>query len=167
MDGPQNLTNEISEIDKAVNIASPKPLSPEQQMWIDFKAIGGRITEQDTLLPEKMTVTKFASLVKVSRETLYEWTRTIPDFWGKVAARRKELGNQERLVKVHDTWYLKAIGGSFPHMQLWLANFDPDFRMPTEKIEHELGDSWAALARSKKLIEGEVSDTQPTEDKPS
>lgn len=159
MDPLQNPTNEISQIDAAVKAANPKPLTPEQQMWIDFKAIGGRITEQDTMLPEKMTVTKFASLIKISRDTLYEWTKTIPDFWDKVAARRKELGSQERLVKVHDSWYLKAIGGSFPHMQLWLANFDPNFRMPTEKVEHELGDSWAALAQKKRVaIEGEVVD---------
>ena len=135
-------------------------ISPSQKLYIDFKAIGGWITDPDSPIPTKMSLEAFAKQIGVSRQSLYDWQKLIPDFWGRVAQRRREIGSQERLIKVHDSWYLKALSGSFPHMQLWLANFDPNFRMPTEKMQVEAVNSWAALAAKKReesrMIEAEV-----------
>lgn len=137
-------------------------ITPQQQIFIDYKAVGGYITNADDMVPKKMTMQQLASLINVNRDTLYEWQKKIPNFWDKVNTRRREIGTQERLSKVHDTWYLKAVGGSFPHLQLWLANFDPNFRMPAQKVEHELGNTWAALAKSKiKQVTSERVDAEP------
>lgn len=158
MDASQNLT-------KAEKTASElaDPMYNQKMMFVDYKAIGGWITDADNSVPKKMVMQEFAAQVGVTRETLYNWQKSVPDFWSKVAERRKELGSHERLVKVHDSWYLKALSGSFPHLQLWLANFDPDFRMPTEKMQVEAVNSWAALMakkRKQEAIEGEVVDAE-------
>lgn len=147
----------------AKNEKDNDPLWSQKLMFIDYKAVGGWITDPDKNIPEKMTMDTFARQIGVDRTSLYNWQKSIPDFWDKVAERRKELGSHERLVKVHDSWYLKALSGSFPHMQLWLANFDSDFRMPTEKMQVEAVNSWAALMakkRKQEAIEGEVVDAE-------
>lgn len=161
MDALQNSTN----TEKKTNVKRPFVLEPKHQMWIDYKAIGGWLTDPDSNVPKKMTITDFSKHIGVSRDLLYDWTQKIPDFWDKVATRRKEIGSQERLIKIHDTWYLKALSGSYNHMQLWLANFDPDFRMPTEKVEHDYGNGVLDLiAKARKTIDAEVIDAKTDTD---
>jgi hypothetical protein len=139
-------------------------LIPAQQTLVDFKAVNGYIHAADDAVPKKTTMAELARMLNVNPDTLYEWIKKIPNFWGLVNERRKTIGSQERLAKMHHTWYLKALQGSFPHLQLWLANFDPEFRMPTQKLEHDVADSLAdamGIARNRrdKLLtaqEGEV-----------
>lgn len=170
MENPQNSPNEIELIDKAIKKTKPFVLTIQQQYWIDYNALSGLITDitddrvnerGDPLTMQKMTITKFAELLDVDRTTLRNWTRSIPDFWDRVNARRRELAPQARLQKVHEVWYLAAQSPkNFQDRQLWLANFDPNFRMPAQKVEHEMGNSWAALLESKrKVIESTNADT--------
>jgi hypothetical protein len=59
------------------------------------------------------------------------------------------------MQKVHEVWFLSALkpgSEGFRDRQLFLANFDTDFHMPTEKVEHEMGNSWAALIESKRKV---------------
>ena len=168
MDTQQNYT-EAPKITNtnALGVAN-ELLSLQQQAWIDYKAVGGWLTDADSNVPKKMTVIELAEKLGVTRDLLYKWTKNIPSFWERVATRRKELGSQERLIKVHDTWYLKALGGSYPHLQLWLANFDPDFRMPTEKVQHDIGDGFmealGVAQKRKQLIDGVVVDEPKVND---
>jgi hypothetical protein len=152
----QNLANEISEIDAAVKAATPQPLTMQQQAWIDYNALSGLITDMTTdainkngqaATMRKMPITEFAELVGVSRETLRLWRNSIPNFWDKVNDRRRQLAPQSRLQRVHEAWYLKAVKGDFQHMQLWLANFDPNFHMPTEKHDIDVGGGLADLLK--------------------
>jgi hypothetical protein len=172
MDNGQNLANEIQEIDVAVRAANPEPLTPQQQMWIDYNALGGLIVDntderwdsvnQVTTTMRKMSISEFAKMIDVSRETLRLWRNSIPDFWGKVNVRRQELAPRARLQKMHEVWFLSALktgAEGFRDRQMWLANFDKDFRMPAQKMEHDIGDNLAELliaAKRDGIIEGEV-----------
>lgn len=134
---------------------------PRHQSLIDFRALNGTITDDTGM--HKMSVEEFATTLGVDRRQIYRWQETIPDFWDKVNNRHKDLFSRSRLARMYDVWYMSAlIPGSkgFRDRQLWLANFDPNFRMPTEKIEHEAGNSWAALMSKLEddVIEGEVVD---------
>jgi hypothetical protein len=140
---------------------------PRHQALIDYRAVNGTITDDNGT--HKMTVEELATTLGVDRRQLYRWQETIPDFWGKVNARRKELFPRSRLARIHDVWYISALlpgAKGFRDRQLWLANYDDNFRMPTEKVQHELGDGVADalnIARERRMkvqtvIDGEVVD---------
>lgn len=152
-----------------------KPLTITQQLWVDFNALGGLITDltderttKDGGLTtlRKMTITEFADRLGVNRDTLREWRRTIPNFWERVNLRRKELSPGARLARVHETWYLKAVKGDFQFLQLWLANFDDTFHTPNQNVTHDIGSGLMdalQIARQRQLkeqnaTEGEVID---------
>lgn len=161
MDARQNTANEIEEIDKAVKASQPVVLSLQQQAWIDYNAMSGIVTDLTEDKPiRKITISEFAKMLDVNRDTLRRWRNEIPDFWERVNKRRQELAPTSRLQKMHETWYLKAAKfENWPITEAWLRNFDPEYKEPRAKVEHEMGDSWAALIRSKKqIIEGETSE---------
>lgn len=131
---------------------SPKPLSKDEHInlakdqYISFVALGGLIADTEG---EKMAVKKsaqwFADQWGVERRTLYNWREIIPNFWDKVAERRREVGSKERVSNVWNGIYLKASAGNPEAAKLFLANFDDSFRMPMQEVKHEAGNSWAAL----------------------
>lgn len=132
-----------------------------QEQYIAYTAVGGLIPDKEgKTVAVKMSAETFAKKVGVTRQTLYNWRETIPNFWEKVAAVRRDLGSKERLSQVWNGVYLKAATGNPEAAKLYLANFDPNFRMPMQKVEHEAGDSLVeALGMARKrqqLIEGEV-----------
>lgn len=166
----QSLTEDRDFIDETPIKASLYVLTPQQQSWIDYKAISGIVYNRDTEGMRKMTVAEFARQVGVSRETLYEWRNQIPNFWERVAERRKELAKTEWLVKMHEKWKIKALGfDNWQVTEAWLINFDPDYKSPKLKVEHELGDGLAdALniarerrSKERRAIEAEVVDGHP------
>lgn len=181
----ENLTNAYVDGDViTLPSAGYLSLTPQQQTWVDFRALNGLVfdeTASETKLDQngrtivtgipmvKMSTQQLADTLQVTRETLYDWTRKIPDFWEMVNARRIELAPRQRLTKMHEVWYLSALKpGNDGHRDrvLWLANFDPNFRMPTQPVKHDMGDSWAALLNAKapqkqEPIEGEIVDAKP------
>lgn len=173
MEARQNPTNTQNKSDNQAVFGGWESLTPQQQTLVDFKAVNGFIQGAEDNVPKKMSMQQLADALKVNRDTLYDWIKKIPNFWGLVMERRKIIGSQERLAKMHHTWYLKALSGSFLHLQLWLANFDPEFRMPTQKLEHDVGTGLADLldkSRQRRhelqqgdgnMLEGEVVNEQP------
>lgn len=166
MSGLQNLTDDFNPTPEQVAEVNLKILSDSQQSWIDYRALNGLIFDPtrsdatgDTLI-RKMTIQEFADTIGVTRQTLYDWQSSIPDFWGKVNARRIELSGQSRLAKLHEVWYLKALAmKDWRIADAYLRNFDPNYIEPRQKVEHELGNSWAALLDAKRkrdAVEGEV-----------
>lgn len=142
-------------------------LSPQQQAFIDYKALGGVVLNKDTDTFEKWTMADFSRKIGVDRGTLYNWRDSIPGFWDRVAERRKELNAGEWLSKLHEKWKLKAL--EFNNWQIteaWMINFDPTYKAPKLKVEHDVTDTMAdaltmARNRRKKLEnvqEGELVD---------
>lgn len=135
-------------------------LTPQQEEYVAFIATGGLIPSEDGA-GTKMTAEYFAQQLGVDRVTMWRWRKTIPNFWELVHAKRREIGGKDRLTNVWNGIYLKAAGGNPEAAKLYLANFDPSFRMPMQKVEHEAGDSLVealGMARRRQIIEGEVVD---------
>lgn len=163
----QSQTNPV--IGAPSSVAQPeKPLSPQQLMWIDYCALGGLLTEPDMSHPggKPMTVSEFADKIGVHRDTLYEWRKSIPNFWGLVGDRCSQLFSQTRTIKVVNSIYVNATQKLNAQAQaMWMANQKLiDFRMPTQPVKHEAGGGLADLlsrARERVAIEGEVVNDSP------
>jgi hypothetical protein len=172
MSGLQNLTkteNTNQEATDSVISPADELLKLKQQQWIDFCAIGGLMTEDDgTLKPT--TATAFAEMIGVSRQTLYDWKKNIPDFQERVNQRRKILGAGTRLQKVYNGLYLKAAAGNPDAVKLWLQIFD-GWKPPKQEmeIEHNLGladlvaKKKLEMERERKVIDATPADTGSSE----
>jgi hypothetical protein len=155
-----NLSQDVTKTKAEISVAEiedVKQISFKKDQWIDFNALSGWITEGGAI--RSMTIEEFANTIGVEKRTLYRWRTSIPDFWERVNARRKVLGSETRLQRVWSALYAKAASGNPQAAALYLANHDPDFKMPTQKVENDVGQNLLALvnsARKKKVIEGEI-----------
>lgn len=154
---------------KIEKVEKVKPLSTDtdtfavqHERWIDFCALGGMMVDEAGNV-KPTTVKDFAIEMGVSRETLYYWKKAIPDFNERVKARMKELGGQsQKLAKAWNGIWLKTCAGNAEAGKLYFTNFDPDFKMPVQKNEMELGGGFAELMaqarrrRDEDIQEGEV-----------
>lgn len=153
--------NDDLDINDVVPAYKYELLSPIQQTYIDWKALNGLITDDDGI--RKVYLKDLAKQFGVGVQTFYDQTKHIPNLYELINQRRYVMSGKTRLQKVHETWYLKAAKGDFQHMQLWLANFDPDFKMPQQKVQHDVTDTMAealAIARQRRR---QVSATAPAE----
>jgi hypothetical protein len=169
METVQNQTKTQTQIDSSLTAVAEseeaKLLKLRQQQYIDYCAVGGMITDEGGEV-KIIKATAFAAMLGVARQTLYDWQKRIPDFWERVAIRRKELGGNNRIQKVWNGVYLKAAAGDAKCAALWLANFDPDFKMPTQRAELDTGQGLADLLqimRQRQNRERKVIDVGDTE----
>lgn len=184
MEALPNLTPAVAPIPNPALAAKPQnienvEITAAQLMYIDYTALGGLITNEAGELGtigedgefhtgRKANMKDFAQYLGTTRQTLWNWQKSIPGFWDRVAARRKEMGGHYRLQKVWNGVYMKAAAGNPQAAALYLANFGgPDFHMPMQKVEHNLGGGMADLlnqARERERIQnnqpidGEVID---------
>lgn len=183
METPQNVALNSKPTDVSDADEANRALSIRHQAWIDYNALNGLITDvtEDRINPKtgepmilrKMTIQEFADIVGVDRKTLQRWRVIIPNFWQRVNDRRQELAPQARLQRMHEVWYLSALRvgtEGFRDRQMWLANFDKSFHMPTQPVEHEIGGGLAdvlEIARKRgretaNIPEGEVINATDT-----
>jgi hypothetical protein len=136
-------------------------LDIRQQNWVDYNAVQGVITESDGAMV-KMTVSDFARQIGVDRTTVYLWSKEIPNFWEIVNKRRKAMMTGARTQKVWNSLFLNAtVKMNVKAQELWLANADPEFRVASQKIEHEVGGGLADLLNKARSLESTAS-TCPT-----
>lgn len=159
----QNLTNANNNSDLVVENPELEALQLRQQSWIDFCAIGGLLTDDDgTLKP--MKIGEFAEQLKVSRQTLYEWKKSIPFFQERVKQRQMQLGaSPARIAKVYNGLYLKASAGNADAAKLWLQAF-AGWKPPKQELEVEHNFGLADLVSKKKALvdqEKRVIDVTP------
>lgn len=122
----------------------------KQQKWIDFCAVGGLLVGDDGNLTTK-TVYAFAEDIKVSRQTLYNWKSSIPNFRERVEQRRIELGGSPaRIAKVYNGLFLKAAAGNSEAAKLWLQAF-ANWKPPKQEVEMDHNFGLADLVAKKKL----------------
>lgn len=146
-------------------------LTAIQRAYIDWKALDGIITDDDGV--HHVTLDQLGAMLRpddpIVKQVLSNSCRNVPNFWDLVTERRKTFNNTSRLAYVHKNWYIKAASvNNWPVTEAWLRNHDPTYREAKQKVEHELGDSWAALARGKaNVIEGETVDGRADNDRPN
>lgn len=148
----------------------PRPydeLTAVQRSYVDFKAVGGVITDDDGV--HKMTVGQLAAQLGVTRDAIYQSIKYMPNFDDLVAERRKQLSGGARLQRIHTLWYVHASKfDDWRVTEAWLRNFDPNYKEPKQKVEHEASETLldamsAARERRQQLAnaqEGEVIDAQ-------
>jgi hypothetical protein len=152
METLQNLTQTQSQTDVQPQTVIPdleEVLKINQQKWIDFNAVGGLITEADGSL-QPMTISAFATALGVSRQTLYDWKKSIPQFKDRVRQRRLDLGSDARLQKVYNGLYLKASAGVPDAVKLYLQIFD-GWKPPSQDHDVKLSTGLADLVAQKKI----------------
>ena len=162
MDSLQNFTNSPAKTEEQVN-QEFELLKLKQQKWIDFCALGGLLTDDDGKL-NPMTISQFSTLLGVSRQTLYDWKKLIPDFNDRVKQRTIELGGSPaRIAKVYNGLFLKASAGNSEAAKLWLQAF-AGWKPPKKEIDIEHNFGLADLVSKKKALidqEKKVIDVTP------
>ena len=159
MDTVQNVT--VMPTDEEVSAANayiPSLLKIQQQLYIDYCALGGLITDEEGNF-KKMSAEQLAEDIGVpNRRTFYTWQKQIPDFWGLVRTRRKQLSRGARATKVYNGLYLRACKGDPTAVRLWADIFD-DYQPPSQKHEVLIGGlaDLAILAEKKQIVEGETA----------
>lgn len=142
--------------------AVPRPyeqLTYLQRSYIDWKAVGGLVLSEDGEL-KKWKLADLADACRCSASS-FQNVSNLPNFWDLVDERRRALNGQSRLAKVHNTFYLKAVGGHPTLLPIWLANYDNTFRMPMQQVKHEASDDLMGLfgrAKKPEAIEAEIVD---------
>jgi hypothetical protein len=138
------------------------------QQYIDWVASGGlRVFEDGTF--EEVTATAFAKSVNVSRTTIYDWPRIIPDFQARVAQRRAEIYSGARVNQVWKGVFLKAMTGEAQQADMVLRNFDVNYRSANAKGGGDdrmgLSDLLQKVRNSNapaEITEGEIVDATPS-----
>lgn len=172
MENQQKFTNEISVIDEIMAKKRKADIAelttdPRWAILIDYRALNGTIIEyseaQGTDVIRKMPLEELASKLSVTRRTLYDWEKLIPNFWDQVRERKGVLSSQKRLSLMEDKFFLTAMTWKNPIVSIkWMEQNNPNWKDPRFKVEHEVGNSWAALLGNKRdVIEGEVVDANP------
>jgi len=160
----QNPTNTNISADESIEpVKEFDELAWKHEQYIAYTAFGGLIPDPNgEAAAVKMTATTFAQQLGVSRQTLYDWRDSVPNFWERVDVKRREVSGRDRLSKVWNGVFLKAASGNAEAAKLYLANFDPNFKMPSQKVEVDATDSLVdalTLARNRRqVIEGETVD---------
>jgi hypothetical protein len=119
-------------------------LTPQHDEYIAYCAVGGIMPKEDGF-GTKMSIEEFARRLDINPSTLWRWRSTIPDFWDKVNKKRTELSGKSRLTAVWNGIAMKAAAGNAECAKLYLKNFDPNYIDPMQKVQHEMGDSFADL----------------------
>lgn len=135
-----------------------------QDDYIAFVAVGGIIPSENSA-GQKMTVEQFAAKYDVNPSTLWRWRQSIPDFWDRVAAKRREIGSKDRLSNVWNGIYLKAAAGNAEAAKLYLKNFDPNYIDPSTKVELDVGTGLSDLIAAhniQQIKERNVIDVTPS-----
>lgn len=140
-----------------------EPLTPQQQNYISYVAVGGLITEDDGSV-HKLRLEDFATSLGVDRRTLNNWKRNIPNFWQLVEQRRSEIFTQNRITAVWNGLFLRAMKGDAEQAKIILGQY-AKWQPPAQKHDITIGDgladaALAARARRENAIEGEVVEPQ-------
>jgi len=149
MSSLQNLT----EISKTTPVNMPdepevRDITPVQDDYITFVACDGLMVESgDKLL--QISMGEYAKRIGVHRQTLYDWQKSIPDFWPRVTARAAEIFTRKRRMKIYNGLFLRAARGDAAQAALLLSHF-PDaegrtFQPPAQKHEVTASDDVVSL----------------------
>lgn len=124
-------------------------LQERQEHYITFYAANGLSVEEDGSF-KKISAETFAHSIGVSRQTLYDWQKSIPNFQDRVRKRRQEIFTAGRESMVWNGLFLRAAKGDHKQAEMILSHFS-DYTPPTQKHEVRVNGlaDLAKIARAK------------------
>jgi len=158
MDIPQTSTQSEPVLDVSPeNVELNKPLEQKQEEFISFKAVSGLIVEVGEDI-KSMNLTEFAKYVGVDRKTLYNWQKSIPNFWERVKQRRQAIFSRDRVSKVWSRVYLDAVSGKAEQQKLFLGQF-ADWKPPAQAHEVQMT-GWGDVINQARRLKRETDSKQ-------
>lgn len=118
-------------------------LKPKHKLFIEWYVSRGLILQADGSLVHKSAGT-LATELGVSRQTLYNWRQTIPDF-KKHASEAREALLQHQIGLVWQGVLQRAIKGDAAQAEMFLATFDTNYISPRQKKTKAAAFDFAAL----------------------
>jgi DNA-binding XRE family transcriptional regulator len=82
--------------------------------------------EKQTKIVRRQSAASLAADLGISRQTIYEWPKTIPDFTIKTAKAQQEI-IQANVTAVWNGVFVRAAKGDYKPAELFLNQFDPYF----------------------------------------
>lgn len=145
MDTAQNYTQSPTPPQAQTDsVKPPELLKYLQNEYITFCASSGiSMTEDGNFVA--MTVTQFAAAAGVSRRTLYNWQKSIPNFWQRVDERAREIFNQSTKYAIFKGLKLKAMAGDTKAAEMVMSHYS-DYTPPAQKHEVKLS-GWGDMVR--------------------
>lgn len=109
-------------------------------LYVDFVACGGlQVLEDGEIVRLKMQqfIDGFndANSTSISRTTIWRRREADPQFDSKVQDRRAEIFGRDRVAQVWRGVMLQAMKGNPMQAEMFLANFDPRYIVPSKKVE--------------------------------
>lgn len=153
MSALQNITNTNTNDPEEAgqNVKPTNVLDERKNHYITYVAAHGLSVEEDGTYT-KISAQQFAESIGVSRQALYDWQKSIPDFWELVKIRRKEIFTMNRENAIWRGLMLRALKGDAKQAEMILSHFS-DYTPPTQKHEVKvsgLGELYQ-LARQKQI----------------
>lgn len=125
----QDLTNLNTQIDE-INAERQKKKYIKQRV-IEWYARKDLIYfDEEKLRPTKRSsLTDLSKELNISRQTIYDWSKSIPNFKQEVDEARNDI-IQSNINSVWNSVYMTALKGDFKSMVLYLNTYDPSFINP-------------------------------------
>jgi hypothetical protein len=123
---PQTTTDE--------SVQKCQDIEYAQSRVVDWIAAEGMLYwDMDKLgVVKRPSVTSLAVELGVSRQTIYNWSRSIPDLPAKVKKARYGI-DQQNVSAVWNATFLKACAGDVKAAIIYLSTFDSDFSLPSRR----------------------------------
>ena len=137
------------------------PIPWKLDNYITYLAVGGLRLDEDGDM-KQLKLRDFADQLGVTRQTLWNWRKNVPNLAQMVRDRRKEMFSVDAESLVWKGVMLRAAKGDAEQAKMFLSHFS-DYQLPTQKTEQSvevkgLGDLIKAALIAKR---GEVIDATP------
>jgi hypothetical protein len=134
---PQDPTTNLLATDK--KLENSKVLTYEQQRVADWHAANGmRYWDlNDMGVVKRPSAKTLAVELGLSRQTIYDWPRIIPNFREHILEAQFRM-IQTNIIAVWNAVFIKAADGDTKAAEMYLANFDPTFKLPSRQSKVEI-----------------------------
>jgi DNA-binding XRE family transcriptional regulator len=111
-----------------MNIPKCKDKEFAQQRVIEWYAAKGffYFDEEQMKIVRRQSAASLAADLGISRQTIYEWPKTISDFTIKTAKAQQEI-IRANVTSVWNGVFIRAAKGEYKPAELFLSQFDPYF----------------------------------------
>ena len=127
-----------------INVKKRQTTDEKYQTYIEWLAIEGSTYWDMELssIVKKPTLSYMARLLGVSRQTLYNWSKSVQSEHIEKERRNWQLRN---VNTIWNTLFMKACSGDTRAIEMYLANFDPYYIAPKQRSHTPMPSGLAEL----------------------